>query len=41
MRQQFHYDTISDAIKKFRVQRFTRDFNLKENHHQYRLEEFK
>ena len=31
MKQQFHYDTITDAIEQLRKQGFTLDLNLKEN----------
>lgn len=31
MKQQFHYDTVSEAIEQLKKQGFTLDFNLKEN----------
>ena len=45
MKQQFHYDTITDAIEQLRKQGFTLDLNLKENfvkvgEQQYPADEF-
>ncbi len=31
MKQQFHYDTVSEAIEQLRKQGYILDFNLKEN----------
>ena len=31
MQQQFHYDTVSEAIKQLKAKGFTLDLNLKEN----------
>ncbi len=32
MKQQFHYATVTEAIEQLRLQGYTLDFNLKENH---------
>lgn len=45
MQQQFHYDTVSEAIKQLKARGFTLDLNLKENQfiadeHSYPADEF-
>jgi hypothetical protein len=45
MKQQFHYDTVTEAIEQLKKQGYTLDLNLKENHfvaggQQYPADEF-